>query len=195
MLRAHAGALPDGHLPATARTPDGTLGRRAADPAILSRVTNRAATVLRLFAASAAALLVSGCAVFSPVQTNEPYIPADGVPLTIPGLSLRNLAIVTGESGGTGVLIGQVVNESGKAVDVSFGIEGGASASGITTVAAYSGDTISDSASRVEIPSLPQPAGSMVTLTVTTAEAGQNVVKVPVLLDNRFYTGLLAGGS
>ena len=33
----------------------------------------------------------------------------------------------------------------------------------------------------------------MVTLTVTTAEAGQNVVQAPVLLDDRFYTGLYAG--
>jgi hypothetical protein len=158
-------------------------------------VTNRAAHVLRLFAVAAAALLVSGCAVFSPVQTNEPYIPAEGVPLTIPGLSLRNLAIVTGETGGAGVLVGQVVNETDKAVDVSFGIQDGASASGTTTVAAYSGDTISDSTSRVELPSLPQPAGSMVVLTVTTSEAGQNVVRVPVLLDNRFYSDLVSSSS
>lgn len=156
-------------------------------------MTNRAANALRLPAAAAAALLVSGCAVFSPVQTDEPYIPADGVPLTIPGLTLRNLAVVTGTDAGTGVLIGQVVNETGSAVDVSFGIEGGGQASAPTTVAAYSGDTISDTSEQVELPGVPAPPGAMVTLTVTTAEAGQNVVQVPVLLDDRFYTGLLSG--
>ena len=155
-------------------------------------MTNRAAA-LRLPAIAAAALLASGCAVFSPVQTNVPYIPADGVPLTIPGLTLRNLAVVTGTDADTGVLIGQVVNETASAVDVTFGIQGGAQASAPTTVAAYSGDTISDSAEQVELPGVPAPPGAMVTLTVTTSEAGQNVVQVPVLLDDRYYSDLLAG--
>jgi hypothetical protein len=156
-------------------------------------VTNRAANALRLTAAAAAALLVSGCAVFSPVQTNEPYIPAEGVPLEIPGLALRNLAVVTGTDAASGVLVGQVVNESSSPVDVTFGIQGGAQAAEPTSVAAYSGETISDSAEQVELPGLPAPPGAMVTLTVTTAEAGLNVVLVPVLLDDRFYTGLLGG--
>ncbi len=157
-------------------------------------MTNRAATALRLTAAAAASLLVSGCAVFSPVQTDEPYIPADGVPLDIQGLSLRNLAVVTTTAGGDGVLVGQVVNETSSAVDVLFGIQGGAPASAPTTVAAYSGDTISDSAEQVQL-TISQPAGAMVMLTVTTREAGANVVNVPVLLDNRFYEGLVGSGS
>ncbi len=164
-------------------------------PAILCGVTNRAATTLRLSAAAAASLLVSACAVFSPVQTNEPYIPADGVPLTIPGLSLRNLAIVTATENGPGVVVGQVVNETGNAVDVTFGIQGGPSATGSSSVAPYSGDTITDSTEQVQLPSVPAKPGAMVYLTVTTREAGQNVVQVPVLLDNRFYTGLLGSGS
>jgi len=158
-------------------------------------VTNRAATALRLPAAVAASLLVSGCAVFSPVQTNEPYVPADGVPLEIPGLSLRNLAVVTATDAGSGVLVGQVVNETSEAVDVSFGIQGGPTATGTTTVAAFSGDTISDDTEQVELPAVPAPPGAVVVLTVTTAEAGQNIVEVPVLLDNRFYTGLLGTTS
>jgi hypothetical protein len=158
-------------------------------------VTNRAATALRLSAVAAATLLASGCAVFSPVQTDEPYIPADGVPFNMPGLSLRNLAIVTGANGGPGVVVGQVVNESPKAVDVTFGIQGGAQASASTAVPANSGDTITDESRKVEISNVGVPAGSMVNLTITTAEAGQNVVLVPVLLDNRFYEGLLGGSS
>ena len=156
-------------------------------------MTNRAATVLRLPAVAAAVLLVSGCGVFSPVQTDKPYIPADGVPFTIPGLALRNLAVVTGTDADSGVLIGQIVNETGSAVEVAFGIQGGAQANAPTTVAAYSGDTISDSADQVELSGVPAPPGAMVTLTVTTREAGVNVVQVPVLLDDRFYSGLLAG--
>jgi hypothetical protein len=156
-------------------------------------VRNRAAAVLRLPAVAAAVLLVAGCGVFSPVQTDEPYIPADGVPFTIPGLALRNLAVVTGTDADSGVVIGQVVNETGSAVDVLFGIQGGAQASAPTTVAAYSGDTISDATEQVELPDVPAPPGAMVMLTVTTSQAGVNVVQVPVLLNDRFYSGLLAG--
>jgi hypothetical protein len=172
---------------------DAPAGRRRTRTAIISGVTNRAATALRLTAVATASLAVSGCAVFSTVQTDEPYIPADGVPLNIPGLSLRNLAIVTGEADGPGVLIGQVVNESASAVDVQFGIQGGPEATGSTTVPAYSGDTLSGEVEQIEIPDVPAEPGGMVTLTVTTSEAGQNVVLIPVLLDNRYYTDLFGG--
>jgi hypothetical protein len=168
-------------------------GTPARGPAILCGVTNRAATALRLSAAAAASLLVSACGVFSPVQTDEPYIPADGVPLSIPGLELRNLAIVTATEGGPGVVVGQVVNDTGSSVDVTFGLQGGPSATGSSTVPAYSGDTITDSTEQVQLPSVPAKPGAMAWLTVTTTEAGENVVQVPVLLDNRFYTGLLGG--
>jgi hypothetical protein len=160
-------------------------------PAILSRVTNRAATVLRLAAVAAATLLASGCAVFSPVQTDEPYIPADGVRLTITGLELRNLAVVTTSEGGSGVVVGQVVNDGSSAVDVQFGVQGGSGSPASTAVPAHSGDTISDATRKVELSSLPAKAGQMVTLTVTTREAGENVVLVPVLLDQGIYEGLV----
>lgn len=173
------------------RSPGEVLRRPADDPAILCDVTKRALSALRLPAAATAALLVSGCSVFSPVQTNEPYIPAEGVPLDIPGLSLRNLLVVTGTDSPTGVLVGQVVNETSSSVDVRFGIEGGQAATESTTVAAYSGDTISDSSEQVELPGVPAPPGAVVTLTVSTPEAGENVVVVPVLLDDRFYSDLV----
>ena len=195
VLRAYAGGAGAPVVETPAAPADAPSGRSGRGPAILCGVTNRAATALRLSAVAAATLLASGCAVFSPVQTDEPYIPAEGVPFNMPGLSLRNLAIVTGAAGGPGVVVGQVVNESSKAVDVSFGIQGGAQASTSTAVPANSGDTITDESRKVEIGSLPVPAGSMVNMTITTAEAGQNVVLVPVLLDNRFYEGLVGSSG
>jgi hypothetical protein len=156
-------------------------------------VTNRAVSALRLAAVAAVALIVSGCGVLAPVSTDEPYIPADGVPLSIPGMDLRNLGVVTSAEGGSGVLIGQLVNTTDTATSVSFGIQGGDAAATTVIVPANSGETISDASNQVTLDALPAPAGSMLILTVTTREAGENVVQVPVLLDDEYYSGLVGG--
>ena len=150
-------------------------------------VTKRAASLLRLTGIAGAALLATGCGVLSPVQTNEVYIPADGVPLSIPGLELQNLAVVTDAAGSPGTLVGQAVNGTDQAVDVSFALEGGEPAR--ATVPAFSGGGLSDGRG-VTLPSVPVPPGSLVVLNVTTQQAGQNVVRVPVLARTSYYTTL-----
>ena len=146
-------------------------------------MTTRAALALRATALLAATLIASGCAVFSPTQTDYDYPAADGVRLSIPGLELRNLALVLEEEGGTGVLIGRAVNNSTSAVDVTFAVEG-ASANATATVPATSGNALSDPTSLVEIESLPAAPGDTISLVVSTQEAGQNIVTVPVLSAN-----------
>lgn len=156
-------------------------------------MTTRAASALRLAGLAAATLTVSACGVFSPVQTDYPYIPADGVPLTIPGLDLRNLVIVSDEEGGPGTIVGQAVNEGRDPVEVSFSLEG--SSPTTTTVAPYSDDAISADGKAVTLETVPQRPGSMVQLVVTTQQAGQNVVQVPVLPSERYYEGLAPSPS
>jgi hypothetical protein len=163
--------------------------------AILGPVTNRAAPVLRACALAGTVLLASGCAsAFSPVQTDFDYEAADGVRLSIVGLDLRDLAVVVPAKGGTGLVIGQAVNRSTSAVDVTFAVEG---APGPATVAvpASSGKTLSDATNGVEIPGIPQAPGATVQLTVTTDEAGANIVTVPVLKNTGYYRDLTAASS
>jgi hypothetical protein len=163
--------------------------------AILGRVTNRAASVLRASAVAGTILLASGCAsAFSPIQTDYDYDAADGVPLTIEGLDLRDLAIVVPAKGGTGTVIGQAVNRSTSAVDVTFSVAG-APAPASVAVPASSGKTLSDAVTGVEIPGIPVAPGEMVELTVTTPEAGDNVVMVPVLVNKGYYSDLDASSS
>lgn len=162
-------------------------------PGILVRVTNRAASILRPTALVGAALLASGCSVFSPVQTDRPYIPGDGVGLTISGLDLRNLAIVSDGKGAPGVLVGQAVNRGPESVDVVFAVQG--SAGTRTAVPAHSGAALSDADSTVELGSVPVAPGAMVQLTVATEEAGQNVVLVPVLPREQYYADLPEPGA
>ena len=54
---------------------------------------------------------------------------------------------------------------------------------------ASSGRTLSDATTAVEIPGVPVAPGTMVQMTVTTAEAGANVVTVPVLVNRGVYAG------
>ncbi|QKE82703.1 hypothetical protein [Arthrobacter sp. NEB 688] len=154
-------------------------------------MTTRAASALRLAGLAAATLTVSACGVFSPVQTDYPYIPADGVDLTLPGLDLRNIAIVSAEEGAAGTLIGQAVNNAAEPVEISFSIEGGQAAT--TSLPAYSGEGLADAKVRLE--AVPVAPGAMVQLTVATREGGQNLVLVPVLSPELYYEGLAPSPS
>ncbi len=156
-------------------------------------MTIRAASALRFAGLAAATLLASGCGVMSPAQTDYSYIPADGVPLSIPGLDLRNLLIVADSQGGPGTLVGQAVNTGKDAVEVQFGVAGGSPTG--ATVPAYSDDAISASGSPVVLGSVPDAPGSMVQLIVATREAGQNTILVPVLPSTRYYSELGASPS
>ena len=156
------------------------------------RVTNRATTALRLGALAGATLLASGCGVFSPVQTDYPYIPADGVALTVPGLDLRNLVVVADSEGGAGVLVGQAVNQTAKTIEIQFGV-GDAAPEASASVSAYSGAALTDGGSEIRLSDVPDAPGALVRLTVVTAEAGRNVVEVPVLPTARYYAEYTPG--
>lgn len=52
-------------------------------------------------------VVLSGCAVFSPVQTSRPYVQADGVALTIDDVEFENLVVVAPSRGARGVLTGR----------------------------------------------------------------------------------------
>lgn len=140
----------------------------------------------------ATAVLLSGCAVFSPVQTSRPYVPADGVPLTIEGVQFENLVVVSPARGARGVLTGQAVNLTGGAVDVSVSIEGGIAPTAFT-LAPFAGDGITRMPTNVDLGPVPVIPGALVTLIMSTPTAGDNAVDVPVLPpgpDLAYYDGI-----
>ncbi|MGL5817306.1 MAG: hypothetical protein ACRCYR_07070 [Phycicoccus sp.] len=153
-------------------------------------MTFRAAIAARGLALVGVASLLAGCAAFSPVQTTRNYIPADGVPLSVPGLDLRNLAVVAEAEGRPGVLVGQAVNDTADAVDVTFSVgEGGTPVT--TVVPAGAGGSLSDGTDNVELAAVPAPPGALVELVVATEQAGQSVIEVPVLAPEGDYADLL----
>lgn len=159
------------------------------------RLDNVLPTVFRLSSVVsliALTVVLSGCAVFSPVQTSRPYVQADGVALDIDGVEFENLVVVAPSRGARGVLTGQAVNLTGRAVDVTVSLQGGTTP--VTfTLAPFAGDGITRMPTNVDLGPVPVIPGALVRLTVSTSAAGDNEVEVPVLPpgpDLDYYGGI-----
>jgi hypothetical protein len=154
--------------------------RRTLSPA---RVARR----LVPLAAAAAALGLAGCQVTNPIQTDEPYVPGDGVPVDLEQVQIRNLVVVSETEGGAGTLSGHVVNRAGEPVTVTFAGEGGANAS--IQVPAYADESLSTQSPVTLTPVTAKP-GAVATLQVSTQAAGSNIVEVPVVTPEGYYETL-----
>ena len=154
--------------------------RRTLSPA---RVARR----LVPLAAAAAALGLSGCQLTNPLQTEQPYTPADGVAVDLSQVQIRDLVVVAEKKGGPGTLSGSVVNEGGQQVSVRFAGEGGANAE--VQVPAYSTERMSGT-SQVTLSTVNAEPGGVTTLQVTTQGAGTNIVQVPVVAAQGYYQTL-----
>ncbi|MEO7421065.1 MAG: hypothetical protein ABIU87_01560 [Ornithinibacter sp.] len=155
-------------------------------------MSNPRAVILRATGLTCAAVLMTGCAIFSPVQTDLPYVQADGLRLSIPGMEFRNLVVVVDKQGGEGVLVGQALNRGKTSVEATFGIEDGTTPQTIT-IPPTTGDGITAIPSTVDVGPVPAPPGAMVSVIVTTREAGRNVVLLPVLPPDGVYEGIKPG--
>ncbi len=91
--------------------------------------------------AVAAALLVgtAGCGVFVDTATLKPYAASDGVNASVGGIELRNLLVITDETG-DGSLIGAVVNNSKAAAHLTVELRGSTTVT--ETVAVETGVTL-----------------------------------------------------
>ncbi len=156
------------------------------------------AAALRVAAAAAAvagSLVLGGCSSLSPVQTNVNVQTADGVPVDLGAVQIRDLLVVASEKGGPGVVVGHVVNTGTGTATVRFSVSqpsGGTAdvvrasvgpKGSMTLAAGGAGDT------EMTLPSVPAAPGALITLQVETAEAGVTVVKVPVLPPDGYYAG------
>ncbi|MEO6143133.1 MAG: hypothetical protein ABIP19_04065 [Dermatophilaceae bacterium] len=154
----------------------------------------RVAPVLAAAALVAAALAVSGCQAFSPIQTDVAYQPADGVAVDLGDVQIRDLLVVTAGKGEIGTLSGLVLNKGNAPVTVSFaagpGVDGVAQAlvpaGGQTRLSGVEGAT------PVTLPSIPAAPGDVIKVAVSTPAAGAPVVSVPVLPPTGYYATITA---
>jgi hypothetical protein len=116
-----------------------------------------------------------------------PYIPADGVPVDLGVVQIRNLLVVADEENGPGVLSGQVVNNGDDSAQITVATEGGAP---VTITAPPRQVQRISGTSQVQLSSVPADPGGIVTLTIQTPTSGANIVQVPVLPAIEYYETL-----
>lgn len=166
--------------------------------------TRRLSLVVAALAATAG---LSACQVASPITTDQPYDPADGVSLDTEEVSVRDLLVVSEGNGGPGVILGYVVNTSEEALSVEVALETDGARTQLTPVVEIPADSAARLDGRVvegefvdpilaaEIPGVP---GGLIDVRITTSTGGVSSTSVPVLPPDGVYanyTKLLGGGD
>ncbi|HET7476927.1 MAG TPA: hypothetical protein VFJ97_13010 [Dermatophilaceae bacterium] len=139
-----------------------------------------------------AAMLLAGCQLTSPIQTAQPYEPADGVSVDLGTVVIRDLLVVASAKGTAGVLSGLIVNKGDAPVTVSIGAADGTPVTaqvGPRSATRLSGGTGTPAAPLANVASDP---GGMVELNVNTPAGGTDQVTVPVLPPTGYYSTLTA---
>lgn len=195
MLEAASGAagrLPTGGWRATAAVhrPD-SGGAPRAPAARLAPVMRRppASPARRLapVVVSAAALALAGCQITSPVQTDVPYVAADGVPVELEDVHIANLLVVAEEEGGPGTVSGAVLNRTDERQTVTLAVEGGEP---VTVEVPRRGEQREPGQPLGTLESVPAAPGGMVQMQVSAGDSGTHVVRVPVLPPEYYYEEL-----
>jgi hypothetical protein len=138
-------------------------------------------------AVTGAALALSACQTQSPIQTDVAYVAADGVPVDLGSVQLRDLVVISGGKDKPGVLSASVSNTSGDAQRIAFSLAQGQPV--YAEAPAHSERRLSD-ATQVQLPAVPVNPGDVVTLNVQSASAPAVVVVVPVLKADGYYASL-----
>ena len=173
---------------ATARLP--SVKRRSPHPARAAGLNGAwAAPPVLAAAALAGVFALSGCQVMSPVQTNVPYQPADGVAVDLGDVHIRDLVVVAASKGEVGTLSALVVNNGTKPVTVTFAAgANGDSATAVIPAAAQTRLSGVPGTTPVTLRDIPTAPGGIILLTVSTPSGGAPQVSVPVLLPDGYYS-------
>lgn len=177
-------------LPATPRAASAT----PADPSALPSAARvlRAVSPRRLAGAAVSAVavvgLTAGCLVLSPVQTNQPYVPADGMPADVGDVALRDLLLVGG-AGGPAVISGSAINEGGENVQVQVQQQAAdGTTSGGSEIALTPRAQVDLSSQGLVLSKVDAKPGALATLRITATPGGTTVVTVPVLAATDYYS-------
>jgi hypothetical protein len=146
-------------------------------------------------------LALSGCQVMSPIQTDVPYQPADGVAVDLGDVQVRDLVVVSAAKGDAGILSGMVINNGTETVTVTFAVratDANGAATDTTGISAQAdipaGTAIRlsgvDGTTPVTLTSIATAPGGILGITVSTPAGGAPEVSVPVLLPTGYYAAI-----
>lgn len=144
-------------------------------------------TAILTVTAAGALLGLAACSTQSPMQTQGPYQPADGVAASLGTVQVRDLVIVAASKGATGVLSGSLINTGPNPVSVTFlgrdQAEAGSDPG--TTVQLNAGQQ--QRITGVQLTGVPAAPGDLTDI-VLRSSAGEQYVSVPVLLPEFYYS-------
>ncbi|XVX19708.1 hypothetical protein ACQP1U_15605 [Actinomycetota bacterium] len=144
--------------------------------------------------AIAAAMGLSGCQVMSPRQTDTTYNAADGVPIDLGDVQLRDVVVVADKEGGPGTLVGAANNDGDKPATVRIAASGSSNAAEFE-IPAHGSLAISKD-DKVELTDFEGAPGGMVSLQAQTDASGASgEIKVPIVAANGYYKDFAPAGA
>ncbi len=153
---------------------------------------------LRRVAASVVAVsaltLTSGCAMFNPVQTDQAYVPADGMPADVGKLALRDLVLVA-DGEGTAVLSGSAVNTGGDRITVQLTPQGQqGAATGGSELELGPREQVNLSTKGLQFSDVEAKPGTLLPVAIQSSDGGTQIVKVPVVKATGSYATITPEG-
>lgn len=144
---------------------------------------------------AAAALLLSGCQITSPVTTDMIYDPADGVSVDVGGVAVRDLLVVSEGQGAAGMVSGLVVNNTDEPVQVTLTLDVDGQAQELQPVievpvagAVRLDGMGGEDSTAVTVPVVDTYAGGNLNITVTTDQGEASAGLAPILLPEGVYS-------
>ncbi|MDO5629356.1 MAG: hypothetical protein Q4G43_13650 [Mobilicoccus sp.] len=140
------------------------------------------------------AVVLAGCQWTSPIQTDKAYEPADGRSTQLGNLAVNNLLVVADEKDGPGNLVGLNINQTNQDVEVSYQVAG--TQQPITvSVPRHGIKQLSDpQGDMTALDTVPVAPGDLIEVTITTAGAAAETLRVPVVAPYPPYGDLHEGG-
>ncbi len=147
---------------------------------LFPRPTTRSSAGAATAVGLAAVLSLSGCQWTSPLATQKIYDPADGVSATVGAVQLRNVLIVSGQSGGPGTLVAWAENPTDQAVTVSFAA-GSETPITLAVPAQATAQLSGEPGKLAAIKAVSAEPGALAKVTASSPSGGAVAIDVPVL--------------
>lgn len=138
----------------------------------------RTTRLMRVALGAAAAALLAGCAMMTPIQTAQPYAASDGFRVELAtGVRAENLMVLTADEGAEGEVHGSLVNDTFEDLTMTLAIGEG----GISLEVPARSQVLLGVEELVVVPAVPAAPGGTVEARLEASGHGSITRQVPVL--------------
>jgi hypothetical protein len=148
--------------------------------------------VAALVTATALTVTTAGCEVFSPTQTDIPYVPADGVQSDVGQVAVRDLVLVLTDTGGA-MVSGGLVNAGKQSVTVQFAPQQQSGTGSGSEIRLGPGQGVNLAEKGLQLSGVTAKPGTLVPVSVTTSAAGTTLLNVPAVQAAGYYATVTPG--